>query len=53
MESGLIIPCRIRSRQRANSGRFAAGHNDHIAHIVDHLADLLEIDEANPFRVRA
>ncbi|MEJ2508840.1 MAG: helix-hairpin-helix domain-containing protein [Gammaproteobacteria bacterium] len=28
-------------------------HNDDIAAIFDELADLLEIDEANPFRVRA
>ena len=28
-------------------------HNDEIAQIFDQLADLLEIDEANPFRVRA
>jgi DNA polymerase (family 10) len=28
-------------------------HNDEIAQTFDQLADLLEIDEANPFRVRA
>lgn len=28
-------------------------HNDEIARIFEQLADLLEIDEANPFRVRA
>ncbi len=28
-------------------------HNEDIARIFDELADLLEIDEANPFRVRA
>lgn len=28
-------------------------HNDEIADIFEQLADLLEIDEANPFRVRA
>jgi DNA polymerase (family 10) len=28
-------------------------HNTHIAELLNHLADLLEIEEANPFRVRA
>jgi len=28
-------------------------HNEEVAAIFDELADLLEIDEANPFRVRA
>ena len=28
-------------------------HNSEIAEIFDHLADLLEIKGANPFRVRA
>jgi DNA polymerase (family 10) len=28
-------------------------HNDEIARVFEQLADLLEIDEANPFRVRA
>lgn len=30
-----------------------AVHNDDVARIFDQLADLLEIDDANPFRVRA
>jgi DNA polymerase (family X) len=28
-------------------------HNEEIAHVFDEIADLLEIEEANPFRVRA
>ena len=28
-------------------------HNEDIAHIFDEIADLLEIEDANPFRVRA
>ena len=30
-----------------------AVHNDDIARIFEEMADLLEIEEANPFRVRA
>src|SRR5262249_47557799 len=57
----MATPGTARARQKsherpstaAGRGRALAVHNTDVAAILDEVADLLELTEANPFRVRA